>query len=93
VAIITFYARALMTKCDKVYVLDANAFDPIFAAFSKHKDKETAYENCKGVMRFFPYGNYEYLIMPVLMEYHWTFAVIQNPKGRHQVWCEVLVIC
>lgn len=78
--IITYYIREHISVPARTYIMDSNLFGNLFAAYKNMgRHMRPAHPTVCGITATFPYDNFDYLIVPICMGFHWTFAVVQNP--------------
>ncbi|GMF20210.1 unnamed protein product [Phytophthora fragariaefolia] len=78
--VISYFIREFIDALSSTYNFDGQIFGSIFMAYetNKHNMAKT-HEAVRGITATFPYAMYTTILIPVCMDAHWSFVIMQNP--------------
>ncbi|GMF58271.1 unnamed protein product [Phytophthora fragariaefolia] len=78
--VISYFIREFIDAHSSTYNFDGQLFGSIFMAYKTNKrNMAKTHEAVRGITATFPYAKYTAMLIPVCMDAHWSFVIMQNP--------------
>ncbi|GMF37430.1 unnamed protein product [Phytophthora fragariaefolia] len=79
-SVISYFIREFIHAHGSTDNFDGQLFDSIFMAYKTNKrNMAKTHEAVRGITATFPYAKYTTILIPVCMDAHWSFVILQNP--------------
>ncbi|GMF41325.1 unnamed protein product [Phytophthora fragariaefolia] len=78
--VISYFIRDLIDAHSSTYNFDVQLCGSIFMAYKTNKrNMAKTHEAVRGITATIPYAKYTIILIPVCMDAHWSFVIMQNP--------------
>ncbi|GMF44066.1 unnamed protein product [Phytophthora fragariaefolia] len=78
--VISYFIREFIDAHSSTYNFDGQLFGSIFIAYkTNRRNMAKPHEAVRGITATFPYAKYTTILIPVCMDAHWSFVIMQNP--------------